>query len=480
MAKPVDDRRFFVLQEKDGPMPNILFIYLDDLGYGDVSCYNARSKIQTPHIDSLATAGLIFTDAHTPASICGPSRYGLMTGRYPWRRPGGTSNGDKWRDVFIEEGRLTIASVLKQKDYNTAQMGKWGLRHNYSDAVKPGMAPGTKDAYDFPNKSLLGSMLFGFDYAWVMTHLYVPEGETSVGNAKVTFENGQPVDPELGLDSYHDWLPQSGAKVVEYIETYAGARTYPAFGIDDTKPFFIYWDPPSPHLPLVPNAEFVGTSDAGEYGDFVQEIDHWVGEMLDALETHGLAQNTMVVFSSDNGPENICYNLILDHGHYSMGDLRGVKQDTWEGGHRVPLIVRWPGVVQPDTTCDALVGIQDWMATIAEITGQVLPSNAAEDSVSILPLLLGQTPSAPVRESIIHHTPSGKYAIRRNGWVFIDHSTGTARSEPSWFSTERGVIPHSHPGELFDLTNDPQQTTNRYGDESALVNELKDLMSEIR
>jgi arylsulfatase A len=464
------------------PKPNILFIYLDDLGYGDVTCYNSDSKIHTPHIDRLAKEGVIFTDAHTPAPICGPSRYGLMTGRYPWRRgKGGTGNGDKFRDLFIEKGRTTLASLLKKKDYHCAQIGKWGIRHNYSDAVKPGKEPGHKDAYDFPNKRLLGAQAVGFDYSWCMTHLFPAPGKKQIGHTKHQLENGLPVDPTLKISDPYRWLPSSAMKVVEYLETYAGKENNPKFGINRQSPFFIYWDPPSPHTPIVPNKEFQGKSGAGDYGDFVLEIDHYVGAILDALDRLQLSDNTLVIFSSDNGPETTAYERIQKHRHYSMGSLRGLKRDAWEGGHRVPLLVRWPSVVQAGRSCDALVGLTDWLATFADMVGLKLSDNEGEDSLSILPLLKGS--NEPIRESVIHHM-SSTFAIRHGDWLFIDHKTGDGnsgpRKEPDWFRKKRGVLTHRSTGELFNLKEDPQQTRNLYKKHPEKARELKGLLKQSR
>ena len=467
-------------EQANANRPNILFIYLDDLGYGDVTCYNPDSKIHTPNIDRLAKEGMVFTDAHTPAPICGPSRYGLMTGRYPWRRgKGGTDNGDKFRDVFIEKGRTTLASLLKKKDYNTAQIGKWGIRHNYSDAVKPGKEPGHKDSYDFPNKRLLGSQAVGFEYSWCMTHLFPAPGTKAIGHSKHQLENGLPVDPSLKISNPHSWLPGSAMKVVEYLETYAGEKENQKFGINRQSPFFIYWDPPSPHTPIVPNKEFQGKSGAGDYGDFVLEIDHYFGAILDALDHLQLTDNTLVIFSSDNGPETFAYERIQKHQHYSMGPLRGVKRDAWEGGHRVPFIVRWPGVVKPRQHCDELVGLNDWLATFADVAGLELSDHEGEDSVSILPLLKGST--KPVRESLIHHM-SSRFAIRHGDWLFIDHKNGDGnngkRKEPGWLRKERGVVSHNSKAELFNLKDDPQQTTNLYDKHSEKANELLKLLKQ--
>ena len=470
-------------QQAGTDQPNIIFIYLDDLGYGDVTCYNPDSKIHTPHMDRLAKEGMLFTDAHTPAAICGPSRYGLMTGRYPWRRgKGGTGNGPKFRDLFIEKGRTTLASLLQSKNYNCAQIGKWGIRHNYSGAVKPGREPGHKDSYDFPNKRLLGAQAVGFDYSWCMTHLFPAPGTKEIGHSKHLLENGLPIDLTLSISDPYRWLPDSAMKVVECLGAYADKKDNPKFGINRQSPFFIYWDPPSPHTPIVPNKEFQGKSGAGDYGDFVLEIDHYVGAILDALEKLQLSDNTLVILSSDNGPETFAYERIQKHRHYSMGSLRGVKRDAWEGGHRVPLLVRWPGVVQPGKSCDALVSLTDWLATFADIAGLKLAKDAGEDSVSILSLLKGS--NEPVRQSVIHHSASGKFAIRHQGWLFIDYKTGDGnsgpRKEPDWFRKERGVVSYRSSAELFYLKEDPQQKHNLYNKHPEKAGELKKLLDESR
>ncbi len=457
--------------------PNILFIYLDDLGYGDISSFNGDSKIPTPHIDRLAHEGISFTDAHTAAAVCGPSRYGLLTGRYPWRRgKGGTSNGAKFRDLYVEEGRLTVAvaSLLKQKHYNTAQLGKWGLRHNYSEAVHPGREPGDLDAYDFENKRLLGAQLVGFDYSWCITYLKKEDS-----NFKTQFENGSPLDPTLADTDPYRWLPDSAEKVVEYLEVYVGEKENSKFGIDPDQPFFIYWDPPSPHDPVVPNEAFIGKSGAGAYGDFVFEIDHYIDDMLHALDRLNLADNTLVIFASDNGPDSSSYDRIHTHQHLSMGERRGIKTDVLEGGHRLPLVVRWPGHIQPNQTNDQLVSLTDWFATIADITGQTVPGNAGEDSMSFLELLLKGSLPKPYRETVIHHTPGGEFAIRHQDWVFVDHGPPEI-DEPEWFRKKHKVQSHSFPGQLYHIKDDPTQSIDLYDQYLDKVRELKSLLKDAK
>lgn len=465
--------------------PNILFIYLDDMGYGDPQCYNAESQIPTPNINKLAKEGMMFTDMHSAAPVCGPSRYGLLTGRYPWRRgKGGCGNGAKFRDVFIENGRLTIASMLKEKGYNTAQIGKWGLRHNYSDAVKPGMEPGTKKAYDFPNKPLLGAQLFGFDYSWTLTYLY-PEpridtmlGIDPVSDAKIVFENSLPVDTSLQLMNPYEWFPESAKKVMEYLETFAGKKEYPKFGLDGNRPFFIYWDPIGPHTPYVVKEEFRDKSKAGQYGDYVFEIDHYIGLILKQLDDLNLADNTLVIFSSDNGPDKHSYPRIKEYNHYGMGKWRGLKTDSWEGGNRVPFIARWPGNIAANSVNNSQVCLTDMMATFLEIVGDKLPDNVGEDSFNFLSLLKSESGEFK-RPPIIYNNTRSKLAIRDKEWVLIDAPTGGVAKEPEWFKEERGVIEHSEQVELFNLSDDPQQLKNLASENPEKVKDLRTKLNDI-
>ena len=454
--------------------PNVLFIYLDDLGYGDSSATNPGSKIPTPNIERLAREGVSFTDAHAPAAICGPSRYGLMTGQYPWRRgKDGMGNGAKFRDLFMDRSRPTVATLFRQAGYTTAQLGKWGLRHNYSEAVKPGREPGDPDAYDFVNRRLLGSQLVGFDYSWSITYL-----DRTSSDIKVQFENGRPVDPSLTPTDPYRWLPDSADKVVEYLRVHAGKTNYPAFGVERSKPFFIYWDPPSPHTPYVPNEPFVGRSGAGVYGDFVMEIDHHIGRMLTALDELGLAGDTLVVFASDNGPDSQTYERLREFGHAGAGIRRGIKTDVFEGGHRVPLIVRWPRVVEAQRQSTALISFTDWFATFAELTGQSMPPNAGEDSVSFLNVLRDEKATGS-RRSVIHHSSRGVFAIRHDDWIYIDADAAPA-DEPEWYRDLRGVKPGAGPGQLYHLARDPSQAQNLAGKDPERVARLKSMLAQAK
>ncbi|MCC6142682.1 MAG: sulfatase-like hydrolase/transferase [Candidatus Hydrogenedentes bacterium] len=267
-------------------------------------------------------------------------------------------------------------------------------------------------------------------------------------------------------------MPAITRKAVEWIDQ--SAQQSPA------QPFFLYFPLTAPHTPIAPADEFKGKSQAGEYGDFVVEVDWAVGEVLQALQRNSLADNTLVVFTSDNGPENFAYKRIRDHQHASMGDWRGLKRDTWEGGHRVPFLARWPGHIEPNSTSDEVLCLTDIMATAAAITGAPLPETAAEDSYNMLPALIGETRAEPIREATVHHSYSGRFAIRRGDWVLIDAPTGDDNREPDWRKQERGYKSHDLPGELFNVTEDPMERNNLYGERPELVAELKALLEKYK
>jgi arylsulfatase A-like enzyme len=263
--------------------------------------------------------------------------------------------------------------------------------------------------------------------------------------------------------------------------------------IEDTaktkKPFFLYFPLTSPHYPVVPAPEFVGKSGAGKYGDFVHQTDWSVGQVLDALQRSGTADNTLIIFTSDNGAEVTgevkpgVYDRAQEFDHRSSGDLRGAKRDAWEGGHRVPFITRWPGKIPAGTENDYTMCHVDFIATVAAILEAKLPENAAEDSVNVLPVLLGEKLTSPIRDATIHHSAQGKFAIRQGDWVLIDAPTGddnNAHGEPHWLKAERSYIPHDQPGELFNLSEDPSQRVNHFADQPQLVSRMKVLLEKYK
>jgi arylsulfatase A-like enzyme len=337
---------------------------------------------------------------------------------------------------------------------------------------------------DFSQPIAAGPTTRGFDYYFgTDVPNYPPfcfiENDHTVGIPSVPNrpEFNMP-GPMLPAWQWVDIMPELTRRAVKFIETSAKASP--------RKPFFLYFPLTAPHYPVVPAVEFKGKSRAGDYGDFVVQVDWTVGQVLEAVRRAGIADNTLVIFTSDNGPEVAgevnpgAYDRIRRYGHYSMGELRGVKRDTWEGGHRVPMLVRWPGKIKPGSQSAETMCHVDLMATVAAILGAKLPDNAGEDSYNILPVLLGQPSVGPIREATVHHSASGHFAIRKGPWVLIDYSTGDDNREPEWFKRERGYTAHHEPGELFDLRQDLPERRNLYAEHPETVRELKDLLEKYK
>lgn len=471
-----------------GQKPNLIVILADDLGYGDVGVFNPKSRIPTPRLDRLAGEGIRFVDAHAPDASCTPSRYGLLTGRYAFRSRLRGGVLPPWGRPLIEPGRLTLPELLRQHGYDTAAFGKWHLGWDWPtrDGAPANSGDGVGNV-DFSRPVANGPTTRGFDYYFgVDLPNYPPycfiENDHTVGQPSVPaalqpggFNRPGPVVQGWNLTNI---LPQLTVRVVKYIE--AAGRT--------NRPFFVYFPLTAPHYPVVPTPEFRGRSQAGEYGDFVAEVDAAVGQVLDALERTGLAANTIVIFTSDNGPEVVeidpgAYARIRIYGHRSMAELRGVKRDAWEGGHRVPFIARWPGHIPADAACSETICHVDFLATFAALLGAKLPANAGEDSYDILPALLGRKLKQPIREATVLHSGDDKFAIRQGEWVFIDAATGDGNGrngEPEWFKQERGYKSNPFPGELYDLNDDLPQRKNLYAENSEVVARLKALLQKYK
>ena len=466
--------------------PNIVYILADDLGYGDVGCYNPASKIPTPYLDRLASSGIRFTDAHAPTSVCTPTRYAILTGRYCWRSRLKRGVLAPWGETLIEKDRLTVPSLLKKHGYATACIGKWHLGWQWAtkDGRPPRSGPDRLSNVDFSRPITEGPTTRGFDYYFgTDVPNYPPfcfiENDHTVGIPSV------PNRPEFNLPGpmlpgwqWVDIMPELTRRAAKYIEDSAK--------ISPRRPFFLYFPLTAPHYPVVPAAEFKGKSRAGDYGDFVVQVDWTVGQVLEAIRRAGIAENTLVIFTSDNGPEVTgevnpgVYDRIRQYGHYSMGGLRGAKRDTWEGGHRVPMLACWPGKIKPGSQSTETMCHVDLMATVAAIIGEKLPDNAGEDSCNILPVLLGHPHDGPIREATVHHSCSGHFAIRKGPWVLIDYATGDDNREPGWFKRERGYTVHHQPGELFDLRQDLPERRNLYAERPETVRELKDLLEKYK
>jgi arylsulfatase A-like enzyme len=451
--------------------PNIVYVLCDDLGYGDVRCLNPQGKIATPNIDKLAAAGMIFTDAHSSSSVCSPTRYSILTGRYNWRSrlQSGVLGGMSPR--LIEPGRLTVPAFLQQHGYHTACIGKWHLGLDWQ--LKPG-APRFNDQIekgedgwrvDFTKPFLNGPRGVGFDYFYGISASLDMAPYAFLEDDRVTevptTDKAFPLMPGKGetrtrrgpaastFDAMRV-LPELTQKAVDYIHRRAGDA-------QAGKPFFLYLALSAPHTPILPTPEWQGRSGLNPYADFVMQTDWTVGEILAALDRHGLAGNTLVIFTSDNGcsPE-AKFPELAAKGHHPSSHFRGYKADVFEGGHRVPFIVRWPGRVRAGAQSDQLVCLTDLFATCAEILGARLPDHAAEDSVSFLPVLERRA-GRPLRHDIVHHSINGSFAIREKRWKLALCPDSGGWSPPRLGTTEAAGLP---PVQLYDLATDIGERQN--------------------
>ncbi|TLX71822.1 arylsulfatase [Labilibacter sediminis] len=478
-------------QENTSTKPNIVIIYADDMGYGDVSCQNNNAKLNTPNIDRLASEGIRFTDGHSSSGICSPSRFALLTGQYHWRRMHSIVNS--FGNSRFKEGEFTIARMLKQQGYTTACIGKWHLGWNWEFNSKPtGVDKKNRKYYKasdlITDRSIKGGPCDqGFDYyfgdgtinfppyAWVENDhfLEAPTVDLDLSNKVAPkegsweFRKGPMVK---GWDPY-EVLPTLALKAEQYIAQQKG-----------NKPFFLYFALPAPHAPIIPNKEFIGTSEAGAYGDFVVQTDDIAGRVLKALEQAGLSENTLVIFTADNGPEKFAYNRILNFKHRSSGHLRGLKRDTWEGGHRVPFIIKWPGNIKPSSINNEVISQTDIAATIAAICGYSLGLNEAPDSYNLLPLLKNEEYSTPFREATIQNTSKDRFTIRVGHWVLIDNHSGEHTKAPDWYNKLEGYqkYPKTNPGLLYDLSKDPSQKNNLFNQFPEKVEEMRALLNKYR
>ncbi|HUU10496.1 MAG TPA: sulfatase-like hydrolase/transferase [Phycisphaerae bacterium] len=465
-----------------GGKPNIIYILADDLGYGDLACQNPKSKIPTPNLDRLAAQGVRFTDAHAPTAVCTPTRYAVLTGRYCWRSSLKRGVLGGFSPPLIEPGRLTVPALLKQHGYATACVGKWHLGLGWQAEGGAAKGKAGEEQVDFTKPVTDGPCTRGFDYffgipasldmppyVFIETDRVVAAPTARQEPQKEQYVRAGPKDPDF---TFEQVLPRLTRQAVGWIGEQAGK--------DPGRPLFLYFALNAPHTPVVPTAAFKGKSGAGDYGDFVVEVDWTVGEVLKALDEHNLADNTLVIVTSDNGPERLAYERIQQHQHYSMGDLRGLKRDTWEGGHRVPFLARWPGKIRPGSVSSEVICLADLMATASAIVGAELPASAGEDSYNILPALVGEKLDKPIREATVHHSGSGRFAIRQGQWVFIDAPSGDENKEPDWLKKERGYQPHNFPGELYDLSQDLSERRNLYGEHPEIVQRLKTLLEKYR
>ena len=411
----------------DETKPNIIFMMCDDLGYGDIHCLAPETcKINTPGADQLAREGMVFTDAHSGSSVCTPTRYGIMTGRYSWRTTLQKGVVTGYAPCLIANKRPTVASFLKSQGYDTAIVGKWHLNFQYLNpkANVPYLAKEHKSP-PIGAKIPDGPVHRGFDYFHGFHH---------ARNMEAVIENDQVIEH----DNTINMLPRLTTKCVEYIDSRA----------DNDKPFFLYVPLGSPHTPIVPSTEWQGKSPLGKYGDFVMQTDNVVVEVLAALKKHNLDNNTLFIFTSDNGCSKAAdIKALAAKGHIVSAHLRGSKADIWDGGHRIPFIVRWPGKVKAGITNEQLICLGDFFATVAELIGAPIPSGSCEDSVSFYPALF-QSPISSTRTGIVHHSFSGHFAYRTGKWKLV-----LARGSGGWSSPdEKQAGENASKAQLYNMS----------------------------
>lgn len=458
---------------------NIVYVLADDLGYGDVSCLNPDSKIQTPNHDRVAREGMTFTDAHSNSAVCTPTRYGVLTGRYAWRTR--LKSGVLWgySPPLIEEGRETVASLLSSAGYRTACIGKWHLGLGWqSDRELTDAMSETHDGIDFSAPLTAGPHTVGFDYSYIhpasldmapyclIENGQVVEQPTACIEAQPSgngFWREGPISPGF---QHENCLLELTRRATGFIADHAREKS--------DQPFFLYFPTTSPHHPHVPRKPFHGKSDAGVYGDFVNEHDWSLGQLLDTLDRHGLADDTLVIVTSDNGAhaKGDAFDYERDFDHRSNHIYRGQKSDAWDGGHRVPFLVRWPGRVRAGGTCDTAVCLTDLMATAAELTDTKLAADVGPDSVSLMPLLESR-PEDYGRDSLVHHSISGEFAIRRGKWKLV-----CCRGSGGWSLPDDKVSADAEPMQLYDMAADPGETDNLFSRETSRVQQLLDELKQ--
>ncbi len=490
----------------DASRSNIVYILADDLGYGDLSCYNEQSNIPTPHVDRLAAEGMRFTDAHTPSAVCTPTRYGILTGRYCWRTRLTKRVLDGLDPPLIDADQVTVPGFLRDHGYSTHCVGKWHLGMQFTDREgKPVPAvpvdrrtpprPGRDVDYEQPITG--GPIDRGFDsYFGISASLNMPP--------LCFLRDDRPVilptidSPRMKTDfiSVDAGMRSPDFTIASVMPRLAGEATDCIRQARETpdQPFFLYLPLTSPHLPVVPNQEYLGLSQAGLYGDFVVETDALVGAVIDELDRCGIADNTLVIFTSDNGGLYHAWDAaeaddvkhyrpskrgesVRAMGHQGNRHLRGTKADIWEGGHRVPFVVRWPGKTPAGTVSDELIELTDLIATCAAMLGKPLPEGAGPDSFNMLPALLAAKPPQPVREFAVHHSLWGDFAIRQGPWKMIPQRGSGGFTRPREIDPDKEGGPV---GQLYHLGNDPSETKNLWDQHPEVVAELQSRLRQIQ
>ncbi|WP_229720463.1 sulfatase family protein [Winogradskyella helgolandensis] len=456
--------------------PNIIIFYADDMGYGDLAIQNPQSKIPTPNLDQLAREGLLMTDAHSSSGVCTPSRYALLSGRYHWRDFNDIVHA--MGESVFKENQVTLPRILKNNGYHTAAIGKWHLGWNWESIRKKEITEkikakhGKRDveiwpaqAYDWDQPIPNGPLSIGFDsyfgdgtinfppYTWIENDKVTEAPTITLEHPKEDFalEGNWELRPGPAIKGwdFYNVLPTVTRSAVSFIKKQEKAE----------KPFFLYLPFPSPHAPIIPNEAFRGKSKAGPYGDFVYQTDDAIGQVLEALKSIDAEENTIVIFTSDNGSERYAYDRIKNYNHDSSRPFRGVKRDVYEGGHHVPFIVKWPNKIKSGTKSTQLFSQIDILNTLASITNSELPKGFQHDSYNFSKLWLKEN-NKVVRANIIHNTFTPKYAVRKGYWLYINNKNGYHARIPEWFEEGQRFATAKDTVQLFNLKDDIGQTTN--------------------
>lgn len=480
-------------------LPNIVVVYADDLGYGDLSCYNSEAAYETPRLDRMAAEGIRFSDAHSPSTICSPSRYGLYTGQQVGRTGRGTRAFEgPGGPSYILESDLTIAELLKQVGYRTAVFGKWHVGLTWVDENGGRLGGGFENSllidYERSTPLIDGPNAMGFDESFVTPncpttdplYVYIENGLVPVPASERHRRASLP-NPggKWRWDNDEGWKSPGYRFVDADVLFLEKTLTF----IEDHReehpeqPFFVVLSTQIAHAPVLPAPEFSGSTEAGARGDFVRQLDTLTGRLLDKLAELEIDEDTLVLFHSDNGPETLhTVWMREDHEHDAAGGLRGMKRDGWEGGHRVPLIARWPGRIPAGRVSAQLASTTDIFATLASLTAQELSDDVAVDSFDLLPVLLGlQAEDDTVRPHLLTQSFRGEYQLRRGSWKYLDHA-GSGGNDYTRGPLAAYALPELAPeatGQLYDLATDPGETRNLFFEEPEGRAQMQALLAEL-
>lgn len=471
----------FCFGQKNQKLPNIVFILADDLGYGDIKKCNPNAQIPTPHLNRLADEGILFTNAHSASSVCTPSRYGILTGRYAFRTSLKKGVLGGYSPALVEDRRYTIGDLAKDAGYTTAIIGKWhlGIDWKPKDASLPAIQHDANHEadlsnIDFSSPVITGPNNVGFDYSYILP--------ASLDMSPYTYlENGISTDYPLvpfkgenlgrGIFWREGWgsksfkieqtLDNFTSKAVNYINTASK---------NNARPFFLYLTLTAPHTPWLPARQFKGVSNAGVYGDFVTHTDDAIGRILQCLDSLHLTENTLIIVTSDNGADWKKQDMAQFPKHKANYIFRGEKSDIWEGGHHIPLIISWKNGLTANRTCNEIFSLTDFMASFADFFHNPLPKGAGPDSYDFWPLISGSGNVS--RPSIIHHSNDGMFAIRQGKWKFID-----GNGSGGWSPKDQD---DTAPAQLYDMEKDPAETTNLYYKYPEIVKNLAALLDKQR